>query len=490
MNTGKIELGVGLTLRVLCLEINTESHTDQRCMNTRSRSRSCGPPFPLNDNINLLVPRRRRDRRARETDRAADMEQQREHHVVDIEHHVQEEQQAQHVNGAQRNQAQAERNEQQAYVNINMAQRNERQDQQNQQQANRNEQQAQFIPQHQAKRRQDIPPVFVGENDRTNAHQHRAGIQAPPLQNNNFEVKASLLNMVHNSKFHGLPMEDPLEHLDQFDRVCDLTKINGVSEDSFKLRTAKLRNQISSFKQHNNESFGEAWERFRSYTNQCPHHAYSDASLLSTLYRGALPQIRNQLDTASNGNFLAKEITSAMELVENLAMSNDTYGEDYDRTNRSEASGSDQRLTREVKELRSELEKLKLVSQKPIHYVAEFNDSPSFENINEDGLTEEKINYIGNQQRYQRFNNYGANQNLSYRNPNVASPQDHVYHPQQNQQCYATKTQFQSSFQPKPQFSQPQQQYTQPQHQIQGTNFSSQHQQLKAPPGFSEQPMG
>ncbi|XP_024013094.1 RNA polymerase II degradation factor 1-like [Eutrema salsugineum] len=312
--------------------------------------------------------------------------------------------------------------------------------------------------------------------------------------------------MVQNSKFHGLPMEDPLEHLDQFDRVCDLTKINGVSEDSFKLRffpfslgdkahqweknlprgsiqtweqcklaflskffstsrTAKLRNQISSFKKHNNEIFGEAWER------------------------RALPQIRNQLDTASNGNFLAKEITSAMELVVNLAMSNDTYGEDYDRTNRSEGSSSDQRLTIEVKELRSELEKLKLVSQKPIHYVSEFNDSPSFENINEDGLTEEEIKYIGNQQRFQRFNNYGANQNLSYRNPNVANPQDQVYPPQQNQQSYAPKPQFQSSFQPKPQFSQPQQQYGQPQHQNLVSNFSSPQQQLKAPPGFNQQPM-
>jgi len=31
-------------------------------------------------------------------------------------------------------------------------------------------------------------------------------------------------------------MEDPLDHLDEFDRLCNLTKINGVSEDGFKLR--------------------------------------------------------------------------------------------------------------------------------------------------------------------------------------------------------------------------------------------------------------
>jgi len=42
--------------------------------------------------------------------------------------------------------------------------------------------------------------------------------------------------MIQGNKFHGLPMEDPLDHLDEFDKFCNLTKINGVSEDRFKLR--------------------------------------------------------------------------------------------------------------------------------------------------------------------------------------------------------------------------------------------------------------
>jgi len=40
--------------------------------------------------------------------------------------------------------------------------------------------------------------------------------------------------MVHGNKFYGLPMEDPLNHLDEFERLCGLTKINGVSENGFK----------------------------------------------------------------------------------------------------------------------------------------------------------------------------------------------------------------------------------------------------------------
>ena len=42
--------------------------------------------------------------------------------------------------------------------------------------------------------------------------------------------------MVQNNKYHGLPNEDPLDHLDEFERLCSLTRIKGVSEDALKLR--------------------------------------------------------------------------------------------------------------------------------------------------------------------------------------------------------------------------------------------------------------
>ncbi|CAA7049049.1 unnamed protein product [Microthlaspi erraticum] len=171
--------------------------------------------------------------------------------------------------------------------------------------------------------------------------------------------------------FHGLPSEDPIDHLDEFDRLCDLTKINGVSEDAIKLRlfpmsladkahqwekslphgtittwdeckkaflakffstgrTAKLRGEISSFIQRNNETFAEAWERFKGYTSQCPHHGFNNESLLSTLYRGCLPRYREMLDTASNGNFLNQDVDDGWQLVENMAISKECYGEQYD----------------------------------------------------------------------------------------------------------------------------------------------------------------
>ncbi|XP_013624416.1 PREDICTED: uncharacterized protein LOC106330506 [Brassica oleracea var. oleracea] len=80
-------------------------------------------------------------------------------------------------------------------------------------------------------------------------------------------------------------------------------------------RTAKIRNEIYGFQQKSLERFSEAWERFKGYWSQCPHHGFSKVSLLSTFYREALSQCRNRLDTASNGFFLGRTEEEAEELT-------------------------------------------------------------------------------------------------------------------------------------------------------------------------------
>ncbi|KAL0734070.1 hypothetical protein Bca4012_010280 [Brassica carinata] len=88
-------------------------------------------------------------------------------------------------------------------------------------------------PQQQHPQRQ---PRAIGSYDQPHIHGQRLGIRAPAVENNNFEIKSGLLNLIENSKFHGLAVEDPLDHLDKFDSYCCLSKINGVTEDAFKLR--------------------------------------------------------------------------------------------------------------------------------------------------------------------------------------------------------------------------------------------------------------
>ncbi|KAG7567991.1 Retrotransposon gag domain [Arabidopsis thaliana x Arabidopsis arenosa] len=350
-------------------------------------------------------------------------------------------------------------------------------------------------------------PRNIGDGDAPRNHQQRQGIVPPPVQNNNFEIKSGLISMIQGNKFHGLPLEDPLDHLDNFDRLCSLTKINGVSEDSFKLRlfpfslgdkahhwektlpagsitswddckkafltkffsnsrTARLRNEISSFTQKQSESICEAWERFKGYTIQCPHHGFKKASLLSTLYKGVLPKIRMLLDTASNGNFLNKDVEEGWELIENLALSDGNYNEDFDRSNRG-IGDLDAKHNKDIKALNDKLDKILLTQQKQVHYITEEEHYQIQEGENTQDV---EVSYVQNQGGYNKgYNPYKpAHPNLSYRSTNVANPQDQVY-PQQQQNQSKPFVPYNQGFVPKQQ-------------------FSGGYQQHNPPPGFAQQP--
>ncbi|CAA7030090.1 unnamed protein product [Microthlaspi erraticum] len=327
----------------------------------------------------------------------------------------------------------------------------------------------------------------IGQGDAPNRHQQRQGIVPPPVQNHNFEIKLGMINLVQNKMFHGLPSEDPIDHLDEFDRLCDLTKINGVSEDAIKLRlfpmsladkahqwekslphgtittwdeckkaflakffstgrTAKLRGEISSFIQRNNETFAEAWERYRE-----------------------------MLDTASNGNFLNQDVDDGWQLVENIANSNGSYGEEYDRTNRSSTHHSiesDEKLRKDVKALNEKLDKLILAqsTMKKVNFVSAEEMEPVQEG--EDTQFAEVCYMSNGQGGYNKgYYNYKSNPAMSYRNTDVANPQDQVY----PQQQAARSSQV------------PQHGYGQ-KNNYQGPQGTFPGQQMNIPPGFPHQP--
>ncbi|KAG7528836.1 hypothetical protein ISN45_Un110g000010, partial [Arabidopsis thaliana x Arabidopsis arenosa] len=217
-----------------------------------------------------------------------------------------------------------------------------------------------------------------------------------------------------------------------------------------------------------NESFCEAWERFKGYQTKCPHHEFKEASLLSTLYKGVLPKIRMLLDTASNGNFLNKDVKDGWELVENLAQSDGNYNEDYDRSIRT-STESDDKHRREIKALHDKIDILLQVQQKHFHFASEDEVFQIQEGENNQGA---EISYVQNQGGYNKgYNNYRPNPNLSYRSTNVANPQDQVYPQHQLQQN-----------QPKPFVTYNQSQGFVPKQQFQGG-----YQQQQPPPGFTPQ---
>nr|GEY04394.1 reverse transcriptase domain-containing protein [Tanacetum cinerariifolium] len=71
-------------------------------------------------------------------------------------------------------------------------------------------------------------------------------------------------------------------------------------------KTTYLRNEITNFLQKPNETFNEAWERFKDLLRQCPHHGFSELHQLDTFYNAFNPNDQDALDSAAGGNFLDK----------------------------------------------------------------------------------------------------------------------------------------------------------------------------------------
>nr|GEW56117.1 hypothetical protein [Tanacetum cinerariifolium] len=137
-------------------------------------------------------------------------------------------------------------------------------------------------------------------------------IVVPPINANNFELKQTLINLVQSNQF--TERQDPHNHLRFFNKVTSTFRHLEVPNITIKLllfpfslegeartwldkepphsiltwedlvskfinqffppsKTTYLRNEITNFLQKPNETFNEAWERFKDLLKQCPHHA-------------------------------------------------------------------------------------------------------------------------------------------------------------------------------------------------------------------------
>nr|GFA73309.1 reverse transcriptase domain-containing protein [Tanacetum cinerariifolium] len=82
------------------------------------------------------------------------------------------------------------------------------------------------------------------------------------------------------------------------------------------LKTTYLRNEITNFLQKPNETFNEAWERFKDLLRQCPHHGYSELHKLDTFYNALNSNDQDALDSAAGGNFLDKIPHECLSIIE------------------------------------------------------------------------------------------------------------------------------------------------------------------------------
>ncbi|GKD11016.1 reverse transcriptase domain-containing protein [Tanacetum coccineum] len=126
----------------------------------------------------------------------------------------------------------------------------------------------------------------------------------------NFELKHGLLNL--GAARIWLEKEPPRSILTWEDLVSKF--INQFFPPS---KTINLRNEITNFQQRFDESFCEAWDRFKDLLRACPHHGFTELHQLDTFYNALTPTDQDSLNAAAGGNLLIKTPRDALKIIKN-----------------------------------------------------------------------------------------------------------------------------------------------------------------------------
>ncbi|GKB66359.1 reverse transcriptase domain-containing protein [Tanacetum coccineum] len=182
-------------------------------------------------------------------------------------------------------------------------------------------------------------------------------IVVPAITADNFELKHGLVTLVQNKQFFGHDKEDPHAHIRYFNKITSTLKFPNVRNTSVKImlfpfslegaariclekepprsiltwddlvskfinnffppsKTTNLRNEITNFQQRFDESFSEAWDRFKDLLRACPHHGFSELHQLDTFYNALNTNDQDSLNSAAGGNFLDKRPRDCLCIIE------------------------------------------------------------------------------------------------------------------------------------------------------------------------------
>nr|GFA25060.1 retrovirus-related Pol polyprotein from transposon 17.6 [Tanacetum cinerariifolium] len=132
-------------------------------------------------------------------------------------------------------------------------------------------------------------------------------IVVPQINANNFELKQTLINLVQSNQFTG--RQDPHNHLRFFNKVTSTFRHPEVPNTTIKLLRfpfslegeARIwldkeppRSILTWEDLKLNETFDEAWERFKDLLRQCPHHGFSERKFLDKIPRECLSIVESK----------------------------------------------------------------------------------------------------------------------------------------------------------------------------------------------------
>ncbi|GJZ17191.1 reverse transcriptase domain-containing protein [Tanacetum coccineum] len=183
-------------------------------------------------------------------------------------------------------------------------------------------------------------------------------IVIPTILAENFELKFGLLQLVTSSQFHGFERDDPHSHIRWFNKITSTLKYKNVPHEAIKLmlflfslegaariwlekepprsihawedlvskfvnyffppsKTTNLKNDITNFQQRFDETFSEAWDRFKDLLRKCPHHGFSELHQIDTFYNALTQSDQDSLNAAAGGNLLNRTPRDALTIIEN-----------------------------------------------------------------------------------------------------------------------------------------------------------------------------
>ncbi|GJZ94820.1 reverse transcriptase domain-containing protein [Tanacetum coccineum] len=172
-----------------------------------------------------------------------------------------------------------------------------------------------------------------------------------------FELKHSLNNMMTSDQFFRLEKDNPHDHIRWFNKITSTIKYKDVSIHAIKLmlfpfsltgaakwlekdpprsittwddlvskfineffppsRTTNLRNEISNFQQKFDESFHEAWDRYKDLLHACPHYGFTELHQLDTFYNALNSADQDSLNSIAGGNLLERSTQDVLTIIEN-----------------------------------------------------------------------------------------------------------------------------------------------------------------------------
>ncbi|KAL4353333.1 hypothetical protein GQ457_06G014240 [Hibiscus cannabinus] len=310
-------------------------------------------------------------------------------------------------------------------------------------------------------------------------------VTMPDFEAEHFELKPVMFNMLNTlGQFGGTSNENARQHVKSFLEICNSFKIHGVSNDVLKLKlfpyslrdkaktwlnnlqpgslqswtqlskfsytnmTDHLRNQITSFRQEDDEAMLEAWERYRDLYRRCPMHGLPEWTQMSIFYNSVNTPTKMMLDASANGTLLDKPPRGSLEILDKLAQNNyqhPTARRGSARRGPAQLDSSDNILA----QIASLTNMVKNMQKQPhtqeVKAIDAFCDQcGSNHDASECGHQVESSCYVGNYNRNNTSNTYNPawrnHPNFSWRNQsNTLNPQQPTQprfqnQPRQNQQ--------------------------------------------------------